>query len=319
MGRPLRIEYPGALYHITSRGNERRIVFVDDEDRMRFLDTLHDYHDRFRIRVHAFVLMDNHYHLVLETPRGNLVKVMQGLNSGYTGYFNRKYQRSGHLFQGRYKAILVDKKGYLVELTRYVHLNPVRAQMADTPEVYPWSSYPGYVLKSKARDWIEYGWVLGRFSHDLAAARRRYRKYVRAGSSISPLENAYGQLVLGGEAFIAQTRARLKGAVPADLIAYKRLQTSAKPQAIIQAVAKAFALKAAAVTGPGRRRENLARNAAMYLLKHHAGMGNAEIGEMFGGLHFSGVSKTTTRFAAQLKQDKKLAAVINRLSSRIKA
>ena len=107
---------------------------MDDEDRHRFLMTLKDYHERYAIMVHAYVLLDNHYHIVIETPRANLVKVMHGLNGGYTGYFNRKHNRVGHLFQGRYKAILVERESYLVELSRYVHLNPVRAGMVDTPE-----------------------------------------------------------------------------------------------------------------------------------------------------------------------------------------
>ena len=145
MGRPLRIEYPGAVYHVTSRGNERREIFLDNDDRLTFLEILKDYHDRFDILIHAYVLMDNHYHLVLETPKGNLLKVMHGINSRYTGYFNRKYSRAGHLFQGRYKALLVEKNSYLVELSRYIHLNPVRAKVIEKPERYRWSSYRGYV------------------------------------------------------------------------------------------------------------------------------------------------------------------------------
>jgi REP element-mobilizing transposase RayT len=124
LGRPIQIEYPGALYHITSRGNERKNIFLKDEDRVKFLQILEDYHDRYGILIHNYVLMDNHYHLVLETPKGNLLKVMHGINSSYTGYFNRRYGRSGHLFQGRYRGILVEKDAYLLSLSRYVHPNP---------------------------------------------------------------------------------------------------------------------------------------------------------------------------------------------------
>jgi REP element-mobilizing transposase RayT len=141
MGRPLRIQYPGALYHITSRGNERKKIFLDDTDRIRFLEILKDYHIRYGILIHSYVFMDNHYHLILETPNGNLLKVMHGINGGYTGYFNRRYNRSGHLFQGRYKGILAEKDAYLVQLSRYVHLNPVRARMVEKPEQYRWSSH----------------------------------------------------------------------------------------------------------------------------------------------------------------------------------
>ncbi|MFQ5903814.1 MAG: transposase [Candidatus Binatia bacterium] len=149
MGRPLRIEYPGALYHITSRGIERRRIFLGNSDRVKFLEILEDYHERYGILIHSYVLMDNHYHLVLETPRGNLLKVMHGINGGYTGYFNRRYGRAGHLFQGRYKGILVDKNPYLLQLSRYVHLNPVTAEIVEGPGTYRWSSYGGYISKRK--------------------------------------------------------------------------------------------------------------------------------------------------------------------------
>src|SRR3989337_3724867 len=147
MGRPLRIEFSGALYHITSRGNERKSIFIDDADRFRFLEILKDYHDRYDILLHSFVLMNNHYHRILETPQGNLLKVMHGINGGYTGYFNRKYGRLGHLLQGRYKGIVVDKDRYLIELSRYVHLNPMRAGIEEKPEQYQWNSYRGYIGK----------------------------------------------------------------------------------------------------------------------------------------------------------------------------
>ena len=316
MGRPLRIAYSGALYHITSRGNERRSVFLDDEDRLRFLATLKDYHDRYGIIVHEYVLMDNHYHLVMETPGGNLVKVMHGINGGYTGYFNRKYGRAGHLFQGRYKAILVDKESYLVELSRYVHLNPVRAGVVKTPEEYRWSSYPGFINKSKALDWIEYGWVLGRFGEDTTTARKRYRVYVHGEVTESPLKKVYGQVILGGDSFLAQARRIIKGDLSAEIIGRKRIQAEVDPETIIQAVAGVFAVEEDSVTNKGK--STLPRNAAMYLMKRCSGLGNREIGELFGGLHYSGVSKICTRFEGRLKKDTHLAGMINRLLSRFK-
>ena len=118
--------------------------------------------------------MDNHYHLVIETPQGNLLKVMHGLNGGYTGYYNRRYGRSGHLFQGRYKGIIVDKDEYLVSLSRYVHLNPVRARIVEKPEHYKWSSYSGYVVMGKELKWMEYSWILSRFGRDREGAIKRY-------------------------------------------------------------------------------------------------------------------------------------------------
>ena len=177
MGRPLRIEYPGALYHITSRGNERKKIFLEDADKIKFLEILEDYHNRFNILIHGYVLMDNHYHLVVETPKGNLTKVMHGVNGRHTGSFNRKYRRSGHLFQGRYKGILVDKDAYLVQLSRYVHLNPVRAKIVERPEQYRWSSYPAYIGKTGECTWVEYSWILSTFGNDLKTAKKKYAIY----------------------------------------------------------------------------------------------------------------------------------------------
>jgi putative transposase len=140
MARALRITFPGAFYHVTSRGNERKVVFKSIRDREKFLEYLESATQRYDALIHAYCLMDNHYHLLPETPSGNLSQIMRHINSAYTTYFNVKRDRSGHLFQGSYKAILVDMDEYAKELSRYVHLNPVRAKIVETPEEYDWSS-----------------------------------------------------------------------------------------------------------------------------------------------------------------------------------
>jgi REP element-mobilizing transposase RayT len=145
VARPLRIEYPGAFYHVTSRGNERRTVFQSNRDREKYLSYLESAHERYGAVIHVYCLMGNHYHLLLETPRANLSKILHYINGAYTTYFNIKRSRSGHLFQGRFKGILVDKDEYCKELSRYVHLNPVRAGMVKAPLEYPWSSYRYFV------------------------------------------------------------------------------------------------------------------------------------------------------------------------------
>jgi len=141
VARPLRIEYEGAFYHVTARGNERKEIFFAGHDYAKFMDYLRETRDRYHFLLHCYVLMPNHYHLLIETPEGNISQVMHRLNASYTGYINRTRQRTGHLFQGRYKAILVDRDNYLLELSRYVHLNPVRAGMVSNPGDYPHSSY----------------------------------------------------------------------------------------------------------------------------------------------------------------------------------
>lgn len=322
MGRPLRIEFPSALYHVTSRGNEKKNIFVSDEDRYKFLQILEDYHDRHGILIHSYVLMDNHYHLILETPQGNLLKVMHGINSGYTGYFNRKYNRIGHLFQGRYKAILVDKENYLTALSRYVHLNPVRAGLADSPEQYRWSSYSGYIGKGKGDKWIEYAWVLNQFSNDSKKAARGYRGFVEEGLTKDiprPLGDIQGQIVLGSDKFIGKIKKMLTGkGISSDITERKRFISRPAPDFIIKEVAAAFNADDDKIREKGQRK-NMARNAAIYFVQRYSGLTNVEIGEIFGGIHYSAVSKAAERFKQEMADNKQILKLTGLISSRFKA
>ncbi len=163
MARPLRIEFPGALYHVISRGNERRAIVRDDADRRKRVDWLRRTVETYGWRLHAFVLMNNHDHLFVETPEANLSAGMQHYNGSYTGYFNRRHRRAGHLFQGRFKGHLIEEAGYFLEVSRYIHLNPVRARTVGRPEDWPWGSSPGYVRGARKLEWVTYGRVLGEF------------------------------------------------------------------------------------------------------------------------------------------------------------
>src|SRR6266511_5754104 len=154
MARPLRIEYPGALYHVTSRGDRQEAIFEDDQDRTAFLNVLSEVVSRFRWRCHAYCLMGNHYHLMIETPEANLTKGMRHLNGVFTQWSNRRHKRGGHLFQGRYKAILVDRDSYFLELARYIVLNPVRAGMVKHPRLWAWSSYGTTIATSPTPLWL---------------------------------------------------------------------------------------------------------------------------------------------------------------------
>ena len=212
MARPPRIEYPGALYHITTRGNARRAVFKDASDRALFLDTLQRVSERYHWLCHAYCLMDNHYHLVIETLDGNLAQGMRQLNGIYTQAYNRKHRRVGHLFQGRYKAILVDKESYLLEVCRYVVLNPVRAKAADHPGRWKWSSYGGTAGTAKPHPALTTDWVLGQFGARRAAAEQRYREFVRDGLGKPSIhESVVAQSLLGTEKFIERLLGRARG------------------------------------------------------------------------------------------------------------
>lgn len=212
MARPLRVEYPGAFYHITSRGNEGRDVYESDRDREKFLFYLESAHERFKIIVHAYCLMTSHYHLILETPQANLSRCMQFLNSGYTSYFNIKRKRKGHLFQGRYKAFLVDKDSYMQRLSRYTHLNPVKAKIVDRPEEYKWSSYIHFVGKTRAPKYLDVGYTLGFFDGD----RQRYKAFVEAGIT-GEVENVFKEVnagfILGERDFVEKIKEKYLGEI----------------------------------------------------------------------------------------------------------
>lgn len=204
MARPLRLEYPGAVYHVTSRGNARQNIVADDRDRTLFLDRLAHVIDRFGWRCHAYCLMDNHYHLLIETPKPNLSQGMRQLNGTYTQAVNRRHQRVGHLFQGRFTAILVEKEAHLLELCRYVVLNPVRAKVVTHPQRWTWSSYRGTVGAGRAPTWLTTDWILGQFGLRQREAQVRYRAFVEDGrEGPRPWDKLKGQIYLGSEAFIA--------------------------------------------------------------------------------------------------------------------
>jgi REP element-mobilizing transposase RayT len=210
MARPLRIEYPGAVYHVTSRGNAGARIFSDDQDRQNFLAVLEQVVKRYHWLCHAYCLMDNHYHLVIETPEANLSLGMRQLNGIYTQKYNRQHTTHGHVFQGRFKAILVDKDQYLLELCRYVVLNPVRAQMVKTIERWLWSSYATTAGIKRAPAYLTTDWILSLFDSKREIAQRRYREFVRDGlHKESPWKDIQGQVVLGKENFVQRFKAQL--------------------------------------------------------------------------------------------------------------
>lgn len=208
MARPLRIEYPGAVYHITSRGNARADIYLSDDDRQAFLDILGNTLEKYNWLCHAFCLLSNHYHLLIETPDPNLSLGMRQLNGIYTQTFNRANDRVGHVFQGRYKAILVEKESHLLELCRYVVLNPVRAKIVSKPSEWRWSSYKSTAYAGKAPVFLSVDWVLSQFSENRTKAREQYRKFVADGISepAEPWRKLVGQVILGSETFVSNAR-----------------------------------------------------------------------------------------------------------------
>lgn len=209
MARPLRIEYPGAVYHVTGRGNARQDIFLSDDDRQKFLDLLAAVNRRFRWHCHAYCLMDNHYHLVIETLESNLSRGMRQLGGVYTQAFNRRNNCVGHLFQGRYRAVLVERESHLLETIRYVVLNPVRAGMVESVDAWPWSSFTATAGMSAPHLCLEIKWVLQQFSNKIDQARLHYRKFIADGHGQHLWRDLKGQTLLGSEKFVSTLTAEL--------------------------------------------------------------------------------------------------------------
>lgn len=211
MARPLRLELSGGLYHVTSRGDRREDIYLSDEDREIWLEVLGQVCERFNWVCHAWCQMTNHYHLLIETPEANLAQGMRQLNGVYTQRFNRTHGRIGHVFQGRYKAILVERDSYLLELARYVVLNPLRAQMVRKLETWPWSSYLATCGQADSPDWLQTDWILAQFGQRRGASVSKYVAFVHEGARLpSVWAQLQGQIYLGSEKFVQKMQALIE-------------------------------------------------------------------------------------------------------------
>ncbi len=210
MARPLRIEFAGALYHVTARGNAREDIYTDNDDRMTFLQLLHKACERHDWRCHAYCLMNNHYHLLIETGVPSLSKGMKYINGAYTQGYNRRHKRVGHVFQGRYKAILVEKDSYLLELSRYIVLNPVRAGMAASAKDWKWSSYRATAGFKDNEPVVVTDWLLSCFAKNKSTAQKKYREFVQGGGgNSSPWKSLKNQIYLGTDDFVEDLQSRI--------------------------------------------------------------------------------------------------------------
>ncbi len=282
MARPLRIEFPGALYHVTSRGNARAKVFTDESDHRMFLDILGFVVKRFNWICHAYCLMGNHYHLLVETPDANLSRGMRQLNGIYTQKFNWKRRKTGHLFQGRYKAILVDRDEYLLELARYMMLNPVRAGRVEDPDDYTWSSYRAVVGQAEKPEFLTTEGILARFGRGNKRAQRRFADFVKAGMKIkkSPWDDLKGQIYLGDESFVKMAHQHISEDMDILREVPKGQRYANRPE-----LSQVFA-------GEGKR-DKQKRNKAIYTAYTDWGYKLQEIGD-FLHLHYASISRIVT-------------------------
>jgi len=265
MARPLRVEFPGALYHLTARGNARQAIFEDDADRRRFLRLLGREVEQQGWRCYAYCLMDNHYHLLIETPEPNLVTGMRRLNGAYTQGFNRRHKRVGHLFQGRYKSIVVERDAYLKELCRYIVLNPVRAGLVEAAHQWRWSSYPETARAVARPAWLHVDEVWSLFGNEERQARAAYRRFVRQGiKRPSPWEELRGQMWLGGREFLARMERLAHRQAMDDVPHAQRQPTRPTPEEVLHMVGSVYNLPPSVVLD---RSHQPSFRAAVYLLR----------------------------------------------------
>ena len=311
MARPLRIQYPGAWYHVTSRGNERKAIFRSKKDRERFLSYLESAHNRYGAIVHVYCLMKNHYHILLETPRSNLSQILHHINGAYTSYFNAKSERSGHLFQGRYKAILVEKDAYCQELSRYIHLNPVRAGLVESSSEFPWSSYPYYIGLKKRPAWLNTYDVLGYFDKDESLARKHYRGFVERAMGTkteSPLKDIFASTFLGSEEFITWAKEKWIG--------FKNADTRNIP--VLREMADGPSLEHIEKTVDSiiGREHLLYKKFCISASHQHGGHSLKEIGAYYG-MRGSAVSQSSRRFKKDINRDTKLKKMLANIERNI--
>ncbi|MCX5647448.1 MAG: transposase [Phycisphaerae bacterium] len=333
MVRPQRIEYEGAVYHVTARGNERRALFVDEGDRERFVRVLGESVESFEIRLYLFCLMTNHIHLVLETPRANLGRFMHRLQTAYTVYFNHRHERHGHLLQGRYGACLVERDAYLLRLSRYVHLNPVFTKAVRSRPLrerltflrqYRWSSYRSYIGKDRRLAWVDYAPILATVGSRAGGKAETYRRFVEAG--IDRIDAAFleeaqaSRLCLGSEGFRARIRALYENLLQkrprTEDIAFRRTGTRLPIEQILQAVCQGLGIERASLLR--RRRDARERAIASRLLCDYGGLTQREVAAVLGLRSGAAVSAQLHKLAEQVKRDPRLHQEMAEIVAKLK-
>jgi putative transposase len=280
MGRPLRLEYPGAVYHVMSRGHERAAMFRDDEDREQFLALLGVIAVREGWEVHGYCLLGNHYHLLVETPLGKLSQGMVSLNGRYARWFNRRHRRRGHFLEGRFRSVLVQKESHLLELLRYIVLNPVRARLVERAVDWKWSSYRATAGVWEAPQWLAVDWTLLQFARSRAAARKAFRRFVACADLGKRDEELEKSPYLGDQDFVTQVRRMLEGKqIPDEIpLRYRRL-THIGIEEVRTAVAREWRVSEQSLA---RRRGGDEKKAAVYLARQLTRLGGREVGAAFG-------------------------------------
>lgn len=320
MARQWRIEYEGAFYHVLSRGIEQRDIFYDDEDRHNFLDILERMSERFDIDTYAYVLMNNHYHLLIKTNASNLSRSMQWLGTTYTGRFNRRHSRSGHLFQGRFKSIIVENDAYLIQLSCYIHRNPVRAGLVKRLADYRWSSYPSYAYRRTYPKWLKTDLLLSQFTVNdkCKAYREKVQEYAREEKRI--WEDVRHGLVLGTEEFIDRIKSNhLVGKPHKEIPQQRMILKNNYPKDLISKGAEILKCNIEIFRQASRINDSQKedRDLLIYLLWEQGQYKNFEIGDLFG-IGYSSVSRRVSVVKSKLEKNQKLQRKYEKIKSLIK-
>lgn len=310
MARSLRINYPGALYHVTCRGNEQKPIYRNESDYSMFLAYLQKSLETYQTILHTYVLMTNHFHLLVEVPHENLSAFMKHLNVSYTAYFNRYHQRVGHLYQGRFKAIVVEADAYLLELSRYIHLNPIRLKRYEKVSfekkleilrAYRWSSLVGYVKLRHREPYVTYDRVLGYIGGNKEQKHRAYARFVEEGAEKGverPLEKTVGQVILGKEPFLNKIKKAFQNGRNREQPSLRAIHRIS-PERVIREVCRILYLDEEAIShrGGGWQRSFL-----MECLYRYSGLTQKEIGERMGGVGYSRVSRARGDLRRRMKE-----------------
>jgi REP element-mobilizing transposase RayT len=329
MARPLRIQYPGAYYHVTCRGNDRKNIFFDQRDHIMFLKKLSISLDIYNVELLAFVLMQNHFHFLVTTPEGNLSEFMRHFNISYTSAFNRKHHRVGHLYQGRYKSFLIDVDNYLLEVSRYIHLNPVRSEKFKKKSITEkWnllskrnpSSLSGYFSAVKRKDFVNYHTVLEYMGGDNKEGREAYKKFIGSGlkqNLKNPLELGKGSGIIGEADFVNWIKKMfIKNKESSrEQPALRELQKMFDPKELIIHVCDLMEMNEDEICRKGRN--SIERAMLMEMLYRFCNITQPEIGNLVGGIDYSAVSLARQRLQVRLTQEPKLRKKFNQLQNQL--
>jgi putative transposase len=324
MARRLRIQYPGATYHLMARGNGGQDIVCDDADRDRLVENLGRAAIRCSWKVYAFAVMSNHLHVVLKTPRPNLARGMQSFLSAYANGWARRHGFSGHVFQGRYRTELVEDETYLWTVTRYVHLNPVRARLVEDPAKWNWSSYRGYSRDRRRLEWVAYDELLaawaGEFGGSGSEPAAAYRRYVTAGLLLapeSPWTDAYHGWILGSQKFVDRVRAMVSNEPRRDRRRESRRMQGLSISRVSEVVCAEYGIERAELSQRGSRHP--ARPAMAYLARRHTAATNAELVAILGVSRAESVPNLTRRFDSWLASDRQVRKQLRRLEDELNA